>query len=226
MEPFEFKCRATKIEPDCKYCKYGESLEPNHNHELSRCIADVKAVTEGLRFTGRIKSRVNAYQVDLEDFDSAWKKRIIKNTSWQCKRLNINNINELKNTHIKPDSLIINDSATVVVEIEKANKNNIWFDFVKIMAFITVRAADFGLLLVPRNYAHSGGIWNLFDEARCHRWWLIKFAGVSEDLFSKIAIIGYTQQALIDGNWASLDTHHIKTLKNKAQDHFRKNNAV
>ncbi len=221
MKPFEFRCRAIEIGHNCRY---RESLEPDHNPELCRCIDDVLAVTERLQFIGRIKSSANKYQINVEDFDSAWNEIIIKNTIWQCKELN--NINELKDIHIKYDSLITNGNNTVVVEIEKANKKTIWFDFIKIMMLITVQATDFGLLLVPRNYAHSSGIWDLFSEAQYYRWCLIKFAGVSVDLFSKIAIIGYTQEALIDGNWARLDTPSIKALKNKARDYFRITNAV
>jgi hypothetical protein len=58
--------------------------------------------------------------------------------------------------------------------------------------FVGPGIADFGLLLVPRNYAHKTGTWDLFRKAQYYRTCLLRFAKVEQNLLSKIAIIGYT----------------------------------
>ncbi len=83
--------------------------------------------------------------------------------------------------------------------------------------FLGLKVADYGLLLVPRNYAHGNGVWDLFKEARYYRWCLTKFAGVNPDLLSRLAIVGYTQEAFICDKWVKIDTAIIKRIKEMAR---------
>jgi hypothetical protein len=50
----------------------------------------------------------------------------------------------------------------VVVEVEKANREKILYDFLKFHMYLR-HGADFGLLFLPKNYPHSSGEWRLFD---------------------------------------------------------------
>lgn len=226
MREFRFKCRMVDIEHSCAY---KDGTEPSHPEDLFRFVENVLRLSKGLEFCGTILSQANNYQVNMNDFDTAWIGRMTKGSSWTARTLP--KVRKIKldsaskkfiaiNQNlpdIKPDSVLTDGNVTVVVEIERSNRKNIWFDFVKIMLLTGQKAADFGILLVPRNYAHRRGIWNLFDEARYYRWCLIRFANVDSQLFSKVAIIGYTQQVLIDGSWLDLDSRLMAHIKRQAE---------
>jgi hypothetical protein len=51
---------------------------------------------------------------------------------------------------------------TVAVEIEKANREKILRDFLKCHIYLH-SGADFGVVALPRNYAHTRGAWNLYQ---------------------------------------------------------------
>ena len=210
MEQFQFRCRAVGVE---HRCAYGKEAEPTHSPELSSCVADTIKATEEMEFDGTIKSSANNYQVSL-DFDDTWVKRMTGTTAWQDKPLAVP-ADLLEIPGIQPDCLLAKNGTTVVVEIEKANKKTIWFDIIKILMLIGEQAASAGLLLVPRNYAHRRGEWNLFNDARFYRSCLIRFAKVNPELLSKLAIVGYTQEVLINGNWARLDKAVLSDIKER-----------
>ena len=50
---------------------------------------------------------------------------------------------------------------TVAVEIEKANREKILRDFLKCHIYLH-SGAHFAVVVLPRNYAHKHGVWNLF----------------------------------------------------------------
>lgn len=194
MNPFKFECRALEVEHSCSH---EEEKEPDHPTHLKTCINRVIGATEGMHFKGIIKSSSNSHQIDL-DFDSMWIEKM-KSNGW-------------RNTKPSKDEEIF--------EIEKSNKKTIWFDFIKILIFIGENKADFGILIVPKNYARKLGVWNLFDEARFYRYCLARFAKVDFNLLSKIAIIGYTQKVSIGGNWKLLDSFVFTDIKKQASEHF------
>lgn len=86
------------------------------------------------------------------------------------------------------------DASPVVIEIEKANKKTMWFDFIKLWMFIDTGQANVGLLLCPTNYAHRHGVWDLFDQAQRYKQFLARFARVPKSRMNRIGIIGYEQQ--------------------------------
>lgn len=214
MDLFKFKCHAVNIEHSCRH---GDEKEPQHPRELFRCVNKIVKATEGILFYSIIKSSKNSYQIEF-DFDSSW-INAVNAMGWKSKTLRIlGNLKSIPN--IRPDAILSKDNVTVVIEIEKTNKKTIWFDLIKIMMLIGQGMADFGILVVPRNYAHRRGVWNLFKEARYYRCCLARYAKVERDLLSKIAIIGYTQEAYISGNWTLLDSSVVKNIKEQACDHF------
>ena len=88
------------------------------------------------------------------------------------------------------------------------------------------QVADYGLLFAPRNHVESDGIkdlhiWDLFSEARFCRWCMAELAGADRDMLSRVAIVGYTQEAQLDGGWEYLGRPAVNSIKVKAMEHFR-----
>ena len=100
------------------------------------------------------------------------------------------------------------------------NKKTIWFDFIKLMMFIGSGAADLGLLLVPRNYAHRTGVWRPFDKARFYKYCLHRFANADTALIKSIAILGYTQEAKVSDSWSQLSKDLVIDIKRQAKRYF------
>lgn len=81
---------------------------------------------------------------------------------------------------------------TVAVEIEKANREKILRDILKCHIYLH-SGADFAVVALPRNYAHSGGVWNLFKFGverynECHT-----YGFGSLDKLGRIALLGFDQ---------------------------------
>jgi hypothetical protein len=81
---------------------------------------------------------------------------------------------------------------TFAVEIEKANREKILRDILKSHIYLSV-GADFAVVVLPRNYAHKNGVWNLFefgieryDECRTYGFGL-------PDRLGRIAVLGFDQ---------------------------------
>ena len=81
---------------------------------------------------------------------------------------------------------------TVAVEIEKANREKILRDFLKCHIYLHA-GAHFAVVVLPRNYAHKHGEWNLFqfgveryDECRTYGFG-------STDKLGRIALLGFDQ---------------------------------
>ena len=51
---------------------------------------------------------------------------------------------------------------TVAVEIEKTNREKILRDILKCHMYLHA-GADFAMVVLPKNYPHKHGVWNLFD---------------------------------------------------------------
>ena len=215
MRPFQFKCRAKNVEHSC--C-HADDNEPRHPPRLSECVANIGEATQGMLFRGVIKSHVNSYQIDISNFDS----KLVKKASavgWKEKPLpNLRELGDIPN--IKPDALLTQHGVDIAVEIEKSNEKTIWFDFIKLLMLIEKNVANFGLLVVPRNYAFRTGTWNLFDEARYYRWCLERFAKVDVTSLSKLAILGYTQEIYTPSGWTLLNAAVLKTIKEQAHAYF------
>jgi hypothetical protein len=215
MGQFQFRCRATQVQHSCAYEK---EMEPVHPSRLLICVADAVEATRMMQFTGTIASAANAYQVNT-DFDSSWIISMTKIDGWKvAPLLTLGQLGEIPS--IQPDGLLTKDDTIVAVEIEKSNKKTIWFDIIKILMLVQQRVADFGLLLVPRNYAHKLGEWDLFKEARFYRWCLLRFAKVEPDLLSNLAIIGYTQEVQIASDWVRLSSSALMNIKKQAHQYF------
>jgi hypothetical protein len=81
---------------------------------------------------------------------------------------------------------------SVAVEIEKANREKILRDILKSHIYLHA-GADFALVVLPRNYAHKLGVWNLFkfgvelfDECGTYGFG-------TPDKLGRIALLGFEQ---------------------------------
>jgi hypothetical protein len=104
----------------------------------------------------------------------------------------------------------------IVIEIEKANKKTIWFDFIKLWMFIESKQAEAGVLLCPVNYSHTHGTWNLFDEACRYKRYLGRFAEVAKEKLNLIAIVGYKQMIKKGLKYKLWDEKEFNTIKKSA----------
>lgn len=80
----------------------------------------------------------------------------------------------------------------VVAEVEKANRDKILYDFLKFHMYLR-HGADFALLILPKNYSHRGGEWNLFDWGTTRYKQSLEFGFGSPSIFQRILVIGYEQ---------------------------------
>jgi len=230
---FEFNCRAVGAEHSCRFGK--DNTELSHPDVLARFIEEAKQVTEELEFVSRIESPKNDYAINMDDFDVRWSEKIARKTVWSKlnqspeikPRMKIelddvsNRLREVPNIGGgRPDFVLSDGIHRVVVEIEKAAKKGLWWDFVKLGNFIRQKEADFGLLLVPRNRVRKDAVTDLFREARFCRWCLTEILGANQDVLAKVGIVGYTQEVLENGSWKPLDKELLKNIKSKARDYF------
>ena len=84
---------------------------------------------------------------------------------------------------------------SVAVEIEKANREKILRDILKCHMYLHA-GADFSLIVLPRNYPHKHGVWNLFEFGvqrlnECH-----KYGFGTPERWGRIALLGFTQHEL------------------------------
>ncbi len=103
------------------------------------------------------------------------------------------------------------DGCPRYLEIEKTNKKTLWFDYVKILTKLADDSTGLGVVLCPSNYAHQVGVWNLYKEAVAYKGHLRRLFG--GELLDRVGVVGYTQYALIDGNWVAFNSNVIRRLK-------------
>lgn len=84
------------------------------------------------------------------------------------------------------------DGRNVAVEIEKANREKILRDILKSHIYLHA-GAHFAVVVLPRNYAHKHGVWNLFEFGveRYDEWRTYAFG--SPDKLGRIALLGFDQ---------------------------------
>ncbi|MBI5491884.1 MAG: hypothetical protein HY893_03000 [Deltaproteobacteria bacterium] len=175
-------------------CCHKNMKEPNHSPEMLECIDDIKTTINELVFCCYYGPEPGSEKRPYlrSDFDEEWKTKM-KDAGWE--NLNPADFRIPETGGINPDALLKRNDLVAVIEIEKTKQETIWFDFMKIFAAIKHKKADFGVVIVPKNNVHDK---DHFKEARKYLWYLSEFAGVEQNLLSRVAIIGYTQTALIE----------------------------
>ncbi len=188
------------------------------NNQIVTATNKFKQLLKNLRYSGTLREN-NSRQLDIH-FDEALFKKL-RECGWSYSENPFIDIRTIGNEWGKPKSDIIirpKDlyNCPVVVEIEKANKKTIWFDFIKLWMFIEAKQAKAGILLCPLNYSHRHGVWNLFEEARSYKNYLRRFAGVKKEKLKVVSIIGYQQMICIDNKFQNWDNNQYNRLKGNA----------
>jgi len=81
---------------------------------------------------------------------------------------------------------------SMAVEIEKANREKILRDILKCHMYLHA-GADFALVGLPKNYAHTHGIWNLFEFGVQRFSECLKYGFGSPDRLGRILLFGFEQ---------------------------------
>lgn len=81
---------------------------------------------------------------------------------------------------------------TVAVEIEKANREKILRDILKCHMYLSA-GADFAIIGLPKNYAHTHGTWNLFEFGIARYQECLKYGFGAPDKFDRILLLGFEQ---------------------------------
>jgi len=81
---------------------------------------------------------------------------------------------------------------TVAVEIEKTNKEKILRDLLKCHMYLHF-GADFALVVLPKNYPHKQGVWDLFEFGVQRYKECVTYGFGSEERLGRILILGFTQ---------------------------------
>ncbi len=85
----------------------------------------------------------------------------------------------------------------VAVEVEKANREKILYDILKCHMYLS-GDATFALLVLPKNYPHRHGEWDLFATGVARYLQCVDFGFGTPETFDRILIVGY-EQATADG---------------------------
>jgi len=103
------------------------------------------------------------------------------------------------------------DDTPYYMEVEKSNKKTLWFDYIKILTKLADTPEGRGIVMCPTNYAHKVGVWNLYKEAVLYKKHLKRVFG--SNALDRVAVIGYTQYAHIDGDWKEYDSEIVQRIK-------------
>lgn len=142
------KLRISAVEHSCAHLS---EREPPHDPIFCAGIKEFIAASEGCEFEGNIKGKANSCQLTSKLDD-----RLIHSIGWSTSQLKPDKeLGQLPG--IAPDGLFDYGTSRILLEVEKTNKKTIWFDLIKMIMLIRSHAAEYGLLVVPRNYCHSLG---------------------------------------------------------------------
>lgn len=222
MNSLHIEFRAIDIDHSCYPDEINEQIE--YSEYFKNVLSAVIKILDNMSFDGVIESEKNSYQMNI-NFDAIFFKKM-RNTGWHS--ISTEDIwDSHKVSKMVPDAIMAKDNTTLVIEIEKSNKWTIWFDFMKIFR-INEDIANFGILIVPRNWPHSNGVYDLFKEARKYLWYINRYGKTEDKILSKIAIIGYTQEVYWNNKWQEWTKSIQIQIKEKAINELKKrrNNEI
>jgi hypothetical protein len=81
---------------------------------------------------------------------------------------------------------------SVAVEIEKANREKILRDLLKCHMYLRA-GADYALIVLPTNYCHKLGVWNLFEFGSQRLAECRKYGFGTADKLNRILMLGFDQ---------------------------------
>lgn len=84
------------------------------------------------------------------------------------------------------------DGHLVVVEVEKSNREKILYDILKCHMYLN-GGADFALLVLPKNYPHRHGEWDLYGMGMTRYAQCVQYGFGTKEVFDRIMLLGYEQ---------------------------------
>ncbi|MGB6947090.1 MAG: hypothetical protein WBE37_32125 [Bryobacteraceae bacterium] len=175
-----------------------------------------------LRYEGYIRSKKNSYQIDF-NFDDKLHARACAEGQDCANGPVLSAPREVaRAVGRKADTLLRVPGAgnAVVVEVEKANREKILRDIVKMLLFFEARQADLAVLMCPRNYVHRRGVWRVFDTARQVLRAFVRVTELPEAKVKRLALIGFTKEVFLDGKWTVWDIGAREKFQAYARKHF------
>ncbi len=103
----------------------------------------------------------------------------------------------------------------VAVEIEKSNPEKILRDILKCHIYMDA-GVDYTLVGLPRNYAHSRGIWDLYDFGMQRFKECMKYGFGTSDKLGRILMLGFTQYDATSNE--QLSTQIRQQIREKASE--------
>jgi hypothetical protein len=186
---------------------------------VSRLADRLASSLQNFNYHGSV-GQTNSKQLNI-DFDKPF-FTVLETKGWHCERDPMVDMESLGEDWGSPkaDAILTHESKKgqrIVLEIEKSNKKTLWFDFIKLLMFIESGHASAGVILCPLNYAHKLGVWNLFEEARRYKKYLLRFAGVAKEKLGLIVLLGYEQRIVSDDGKSKLwDAEESKRIKQES----------
>ena len=175
-----------------------------------------------LRYQGYIEGKENGYQVNL-NFDDKVHERACSEGQDCASETVLRAPREVARAVGRKADMLLRVPGTdsvVVVEIEKANREKILRDIVKMLLFFESSQADLAALICPRNYVHTNGVWRVFDTARQVLRAFIRVTDLPQSKASRLALIGFTQEIFLGGRWITWDETAREDFQAQAREHF------
>jgi hypothetical protein len=177
---------------------------------------------EGLQYDGYIQSSRNSYQVNLTLDQCLLAKMRLADV--ECddgpELLETSEITKAVGRFADLLLRVPQSPFKVVVEIEKANEEKVLRDIVKMLLFLEMGQADLAVMICPRNYAHAGGVWKVFDTAHQVLQSFVRVTRMPESQTRRLALIGCTQELFLNGDWVRWDRQTRSELQNRAKPYF------
>jgi hypothetical protein len=183
---------------------------------------DLVKLIGDLRYEGYIQGKANSYQVNL-NFDDKLHELARAGGRECASGPELRVPREVARAVGWKADMLLRVSGTgdlVVVEIEKANREKILRDIVKMLLFFGESQADLAALVCPRNYVHSGGVWKVFDTAHQVLRAFVRVTQLPESKAKRLALIGFTQEVFLGGKWTVWDEAARQEFQAHARKHF------
>ena len=174
----------------------------------NRLLLEEITKLEGIGYSLTCFGASNNYQL-ISDFDDTIKENLLKFGAEEYPFTP--NCNE----SIDYDFSLSVSGSNAVFEIEKANKEKLLYDFLKMHIYLE-SGADVAVLICPHNWAHSKGTYDLFSLAKERFTLCERYGMLNEKFINNMLIVGFTQTY----RGKVLDKKLLLDIKSKCKLHF------
>lgn len=185
-----------------------DEIEIYSDSYLGDFLRDEINMLEGVQYSLECISRKNSYQL-ISDFDQVIENNFINNGAIQHSFIPSCNVS------IEYDFSLEIGGSKVVFEIEKANKEKLLYDILKMHVYLEF-GVDAAVLVCPKNWIHSGGSIDIFAIAKERLKLCKQFRMADPDKIKKILIVGFTQTH----NGKKLGKQILKEMKNQFKEYL------